>query len=165
MSALNPPLRVAVIGAGNCSPELATVAYEVGQRIAQQGWHLVCGGRGGVMAAACEGAQQAGGYTLGILPDNDPRSGNPYLSTAIATGLGEGRNLLVVMNADGVLAIGGAAGTLSEIAYTLYYRKPLVLLHSWHLQPPDAPLDPMPSVVQSPQAAIERLAKLLSSVS
>ncbi len=124
---------VAVVGAGVPDPETDALAYEVGQRIATSGAVLVCGGMTGVMEAACKGAKQAGGTTVGILPTSDRRHANPYVDVAIATGMGEMRNALIVRSADVVIAIGGESGTLSEIAFALKIERPVVGLHSWDI--------------------------------
>ena len=85
------------------------------------------------MEAACRGAKAAGGTTLGILPGSDRRDANAFVDVAVATGLGEGRNALVVRTADAVVAVGGSYGTLSEIALALRAGMPVVGLHTWEL--------------------------------
>src|SRR2546426_8992655 len=97
--------------------------------IAERGAVLLCGGLGGVMAAAARGAKQAGGLTVGILPGNDPREANPDIDVALATGMGEMRNALIVRAASAVIAIGGGWGTLSEIAMARRIETPVVGLH------------------------------------
>jgi uncharacterized protein (TIGR00725 family) len=109
------------------------VAGEVGRLLAEGGAVLVSGGRGGVMEAACEGARSAGGVTLGLLPGSDRAEGNPHLTVAVPTGLGEMRNALVVRAADALIAVGGAYGTLSEIALALQAGKRVVGLRSWDI--------------------------------
>ena len=104
--------------------------------IAQKGGILVCGGLSGVMAAAARGAKEAGGTTIGILPGTKPEEANADITIPIPTGLGEGRNLLVVQSSDAVIAVGGGAGTLSEIGFCMKLNKPLILLESWQLKPP-----------------------------
>jgi uncharacterized protein (TIGR00725 family) len=104
---------------------------------------LVCGGLGGVMEAACRGARDGGGATLGILPGADRRQANRFVDVAVPTGLGEARNALVVRASDALIAVGGAYGTLSEIAFALKAGKPVVGLGSWEIEgvqaAPDAP--------------------------
>jgi len=102
--------------------------------VAEAGAVVVTGGRGGVMEAASKGARQAGGTTLGILPDADRSQANPWLTVAVPTGMGEARNALVVRAADGVIAVGGEWGTLSEIAFAGKTGKPVVALESWELE-------------------------------
>jgi uncharacterized protein (TIGR00725 family) len=124
---------VGVCGAGHASGELAGVAEEVGRGLADAGAVLVCGGLGGVMQAASRGAREAGGMTVGLLPGSDRSAGNPWLSVAVATGLGEMRNALLVRSVDVVIAIGGEWGTLSEIAFARKLGKPVVALSTWDL--------------------------------
>jgi uncharacterized protein (TIGR00725 family) len=95
---------------------------------------LVCGGLGGAMEAACRGAKAAGGTTVGILPGSDRAAANPFVDVAVPTGLGQGRNLVVVHAADAVVAVGGGYGTLSEIALALRHGKPVVGLGSWEIE-------------------------------
>ena len=102
--------------------------------MAEAGAIVVTGGRGGVMEAASKGAREAGGTTLGILPDADRSQANPWLTVAVPTGMGEARNALVVRAADGVIAVGGEWGTLSEIAFARKTGKPVVALESWELE-------------------------------
>jgi uncharacterized protein (TIGR00725 family) len=120
---------IAVIGGSACSPAEAEWAAAVGRLVAERGAVLVCGGLGGVMAAAARGAKERGGTTVGILPGTDPGDANPSIDIPIATGLGEMRNALVIRAADAVIAIGGGWGTLSEIALAQGSRTPLVGLH------------------------------------
>jgi hypothetical protein len=126
--------RIAVIGSGRPNAEERAWAEAVGRALAQAGVVLVCGGRGGVMEAACRGAKEAGGVTVGILPGLDPTEANAYVDLPIVTGIGEARNLLVVHNAEGAVAVGGAYGTLSEIAFALRAGRPVVGLGTWDLR-------------------------------
>src|SRR3954452_2780537 len=107
---------VAVVGPGEAAPEEIATAEEVGRLLAERGALVVCGGLGGVMEAACRGAKEGGGATLGILPGLDRSHANPYVDVAVPTGLGEARNAFVVRAADALVAVGGEYGTLSEIA-------------------------------------------------
>jgi len=109
------------------SSHMLQVAMEVGQGIATRGGVLVCGGRGGVMEAACRGAKTMGGLTVGLLPESKQEA-NAFVDVPIATGLGMRRNFLVVHAADVVIAIGGRWGTLSEVAFAVIFGKPVVLL-------------------------------------
>ena len=127
------PRYIAVIGRGECTPQEAKLAEEVGEQLAKRGAVLICGGLGGVMEAACRGAKGAGGTTIGILPGVDRRGANDYVDYAIASGLGEGRNLLIILTADGVIALPGEFGTLSEISFALMHNKPVVSLGSWEV--------------------------------
>jgi uncharacterized protein (TIGR00725 family) len=138
---------VAVVGGGNCSGAEAEWAAAVGRLVAERGAVLVCGGLGGVMEAAARGAKQAGGLTIGILPGSDPGAANPHIDVAIATGMGEMRNALIVRAAGAVIAIGGGWGTLSEIALARRIETPVVGLHDGFM-----PAVEIPRVAQPEQA-------------
>jgi uncharacterized protein (TIGR00725 family) len=114
-----PARHVAVVGGYEAEPSTLAVAEEVGSRLAQRGCVVVTGGRRGVAEAASRGAVLSGGLTVGILPGSQRSEANPYVRVAVPTGLGETRNALVVMDADAVIALPGAYGTLSEIAHAL----------------------------------------------
>jgi uncharacterized protein (TIGR00725 family) len=122
---------IAVIGPGDATPEQVAHAEAVGRGLAEAGAVVVCGGLGGVMAAACRGAKDAGGSTVGILPGGDRRAANEWVDVAIPTGLGEARNALVVRAADALIAVGGGYGTLSEIALALKAGKVVVGIGTW----------------------------------
>jgi uncharacterized protein (TIGR00725 family) len=125
---------VAVVGPGEATAEQLAQARAVGEALGNAGAVLITGGLGGVMAAACQGAAQAGGTTVGILPGGDRAAANPWVGIAIATGLGELRNGLIVRAADSLIAIGGAYGTLSEVALALKTDVPVVGLGTWELE-------------------------------
>jgi uncharacterized protein (TIGR00725 family) len=127
---------VAVIGPGVVSGQLARQAEAVGYELGRRGIIVICGGLGGVMAAACRGAKKAGGITIGVLPDANTKSANRWVDVAIATGLGEARNLIIICSADAAIAIGGEFGTLSEIGFTLKLKKPVIGLGTWKITPP-----------------------------
>jgi len=124
---------VAVVGSGSCSTQEAIAAEEVGALLARAGAVLVCGGLSGVMEAACRGARREGGLTVGILPGNDRTAANAHVVVAIASGLGELRNGLVVRASDVLIAVGGEFGTLSEIGFALKLGKRVVGLGTWEL--------------------------------
>lgn len=124
---------IAVVGGGDCSEDVYKLAEQIGERIAKAGAVLVCGGLGGVMEAASKGAKKEGGTTIGILPGVDKSQANPYIDFSIVTGLGEGRNLLVIRNSDVVIALPGEYGTLSEIAFCLKIGKPIIGLSTWDI--------------------------------
>jgi uncharacterized protein (TIGR00725 family) len=154
---------VSVIGDGQCSPQVEALAEEVGARLAQAGYTFVCGGLGGVMEAACRGAKAAGGRTVGILPGSSATAANPWLDIAIVTNLGEARNVLVVKSGEGAIAIGGAYGTLSEIALALRDGKPVVGLNTWELGRPDGANAPILRA-ESAAAAVAMLLAALNKV-
>ncbi len=143
---------VAVIGSAVCGQEVADLSREVGWEIARQGAVLVCGGRGGVMEAACRGAKEAGGLTVGILPGVVRSEANPYVDVPIVTGLGEARNAIVVRTADAVVAVSGGYGTLSEIGLALKMGRPVVGLGTWELQREGQPVDAVVQVDTPAQA-------------
>lgn len=125
---------IAVIGGRKADKALKKEAEAVGRLIAEKGGILVCGGMHGIMEAASKGAKQAGGLTVGILPQEHKRDANPYIDIPIATGLGIGRNVVIARTADAVIAIGGEYGTLSEIAFALQMGKPVVGIRSWDIK-------------------------------
>jgi uncharacterized protein (TIGR00725 family) len=120
---------IAVIGGSSCTKDEWAIAHETGRLLAGRGAILVCGGLGGVMEAAAQGAKSNGGVTVGILPGTDPAAANPHIDVPLATGLGEMRNLLIVRVAQALIAIGGGIGTLSEIALAQRTEKPVIGLH------------------------------------
>jgi uncharacterized protein (TIGR00725 family) len=139
---------VSVVGSGEASGELYEKAREVGRLVAGRGGTVVCGGRSGVMEAAARGATEAGGIAIGILPDEDRKEANEYLTYSVATGTGHARNLAVVCSGDVVVAVGGEYGTLSEIGLALKVGRPVVALMSWDLREHVA-------VASSPEEAVE----------
>ncbi len=154
-----PPV-IAVVGGSQVDPETMALAEAVGREIALAGAWLICGGLGGVMEAASRGAQMAGGMTIGILPGTDRTMANPHIALAIATGLGEGRNLIIIHNADAIIAVDGEWGTLSEIAFARKVGKPVIGVRTWALQRPDGqPADIL--VAQSPKEAVEMALKAI----
>jgi uncharacterized protein (TIGR00725 family) len=146
---------IAVIGPGRASEAEAADAEAVGRALATGGAVVVCGGLGGVMEAACRGAKAAGGTTVGILPGPDRAAANAWVDVAVATGLGEARNALVVRAADALVAVGGEYGTLSEIALALKAAKPVVGLGTWAL---DRRPDPIARARDPQDAATQALA-------
>ena len=132
---------VAVVGGGEADPDVLAIAEDVGRRLARRDAVVLCGGLGGVMEAACRGAKAEGGTTVGILPTDDRHQANAYVDVAIATGMGEARNALVVRAADVVLAVDGEFGTLSEIALALRTGTPVVGIATWELSMQGRPVD------------------------
>ncbi len=158
----SPPI-VGVMGGSEVPPGVAALARELGGALAAEGWTVLSGGRdAGVMATVSEGAAAAGGLVVGILPDRDLSRASPHLTVPIVTGLGEGRNVLNILSSDVVVALPGAAGTLSEIAIALKNHKPLLLL-GW-LEPPIKSPELEAAACGSIAEAIDRISKLLDSV-
>lgn len=128
---MSSPTYVAVCGASEASEAQARDAEEVGRLLAERGAVVLCGGLGGVMEAASRGAREAGGTVVGILPGTDRSGANQHLSLALATGLGQARNAVIVTAADSVIAIGGGWGTLSEIGLARRLGRRVLALGSW----------------------------------
>jgi uncharacterized protein (TIGR00725 family) len=147
-------MYIGVIGGQICSEEEERVAYELGSLLAKQGAIIVCGGLSGVMEAACRGAKEEGGVTIGVLPGPFRGDANPYVDFAIATDMGQARNAIIVRTADAVVAVGGEYGTLSEIAMALKMGKRVVALSSWEIASKGAPDDKIIRAT-SPEAAVE----------
>lgn len=120
------PLRIGVIGSGEAEGEVLVAARAVGRALARAEALLVCGGLGGVMAAAAEGAAEEGAPVLGILPGDDPEDAADGVSIPVPTGLGEARNALVVKASEAVIAVAGGWGTMSEAAFCMKMGVPLV---------------------------------------
>ena len=123
-------IQILIIGhnESGCTPEAATLAYETGMEVAKSGAVLITGGLGGVMKAACNGAKDAGGLTVGIIPQNEPSFANEYCDIVIPSGMGLARDFLNALSADGVIIIGGGSGTLSETCAAYMYKKPIVAI-------------------------------------
>ena len=120
---------IGIIGPSVASDAQINAARIIAGRIAACGVALVCGGKGGVMSAAAQGAQEAGGQIIGLLPEDDMSAANPYLTIALPTGIGEMRNALIARSSICLIAIGGGMGTLSEMALALRWGKPLFTLY------------------------------------
>ena len=125
---------IGVIGAGTAGEDILGMAEETGRLIAEHGCLLICGGMGGVMEASARGAKGAGGTTIGILPQPDRHTANPYIDIPIATSFGEARNLIIIRTADILIAVGGEYGTLSEIAFALKTEKRVIGLNTWDIR-------------------------------
>lgn len=124
---------ISVIGGEACGPQALGIAETVGREIARRGATVVCGGRGGVMEAACRGAREEGGHTIGIMPgrgheDSPP---NAYVEFPLFTGMGFARNIMVALSGDAIIAIDGSYGTLSEISYALIHEVPVIGIDTW----------------------------------
>jgi len=150
------------VGSSTADAELARAAEQVGEAVALGGAVLLCGGLGGVMEAACRGAKRGGGLTVGLLPDASRERANPFVDVAVATGMGEARNAMVVGGADAVIAVGGEYGTLSEIALGLRAGKPVVGLGTWELRR-SGRLDEGIVRADSPEEAAEMALKLAAA--
>ncbi len=124
---------IAVIGGSKASAQDIRLAEEVGRELAKNGVNLVCGGKGGVMEAACRGAVSEGGLTIGILPGGDCKEANEFVQIPVITGIGYARNVAVVKSSQAVIAIGGSYGTLTEIGYAMQNGIPVIGLDTWSI--------------------------------
>ncbi|MFC4246082.1 TIGR00725 family protein [Natribaculum luteum] len=142
-------MRASVIGGGTITDEETRVAEAIGRELGRRGHTVVCGGLGGTMEAVCRGANAEGGETIGIVPGEDRSAANEFVDTAIATGMGHARNALVALNGDGVIALSGGPGTLSEIGFGLVYDRPVVGIDTHDV--------PGVESVETPAAAVDAL--------
>ena len=150
----NPAAYVAVIGGSEHVEEDCEAAEVVGRELARAGALLLCGGRSGVMEAACRGAKREGGTTIGFLPGDQRGTENDHVDIALPTGLGEMRNMVIVTASDVVIAIGGEFGTLSELAFALRVGKPVIGLGTWELSKKGEVSDAI-TVIEDPAKAVK----------
>ena len=122
--------QILIIGNNDngCTPELEEVAYDTGSEVAKSDSVLITGGLGGVMRAACHGAQESGGTTIRIITQDNSSHANEFCDIVIPSGMGLTRDFLNALSADGVIVVGGGSGTLSEICAAYMYKKPIVTL-------------------------------------
>ena len=144
--------RIAVFGGSECTVQTAETAEMVGKLLAEKGALVYCGGRSGVMEAVCKGTSEAGGTVVGILPTQDTSGINRYVTVPVATGTGQGRNVMIANSVHGAIAFAGAYGTLSEIAHTLAQNKPVVTLGSWDINGVNE--------AQTPEGAVQKILEL-----
>ncbi len=124
--------QIVVIGHNDngCTKEHEKIAYDTGAEIAKSDSVLITGGMGGIMRASCQGASDAGGITVGILPQADHVFANEFCQIVIPSGIGLARDFLNALSADGIIIIGGGAGTLSEICAAYMHKKPMVAIRN-----------------------------------
>jgi len=147
---------IAIIGGSEADERHLKIAQEVGFLIAKRGAILITGGLGGVMNAASQGAKEADGLVIGILPTIDKQSANPYVDIPIVTGMSEARNIIIARTCDCAIAISGKYGTLSEIAYCLMFGVPVIGINTWNI---DAPIIEAKTAEQAVDLAFEKIAK------
>lgn len=145
---------VAVIGGSEPDEESLRIAEQVGRLIAKKGAILITGGMGGVMLAASKGAHDANGLVIGVLPGIDKYEANEYVDIPIVTGVGEARNSIITRTCDCAIAINGSYGTLSEIAYCMIYRKPVIGINTWKI---DAPIIEAKTAQEAVDLAIQKV--------
>jgi uncharacterized protein (TIGR00725 family) len=143
-----PRRYVAVCGASDATPSQLDAAREVGRLLAKSGAIVINGGYGGVSGAASDGAASEGGTVVGLLSESDREGANPNLTISLPTGLGQGRNLLIVTAAESVIAIGRGWGTLSEIAHARRLGRAVLALDTWDVDGLEK--------VQTPDEAVRR---------
>ncbi|WP_306223597.1 TIGR00725 family protein [Bosea beijingensis] len=150
------PLRtpVAVIGTRTPTASQAAAAATIGRLLAGHGVTVLCGGRAGVMEEVCRGVAEAGGLSIGLLPDDEPEAANPFVTVPLATGIGVARNALIARAACCLVAIGGGYGTLSEIAFALQFKRPVFLLE-------DAPSVDGAQACTDAEAALDAVARVI----
>ena len=160
--------QVAIIGDSEAGEAAMVFAEKLGRLIGERGWAIISGGRGGVMEAASRGCREAGGLVLGILPSSDDSMGNDYCHFLLPTGMGWTRNSLTALAGDAVVAIGGRAGTLTEIAYAWSYDKPVIAvtgLGGWSERLAGEAIDDRRQdrlrPAATPEEAVEELARIL----
>ncbi len=153
---------IGVIGGGEVPSQVAEQAEETGREIARRGAVLVCGGLGGVMEAACKGASDEGGLTIGILPGDNRLAANPYVKIPIVTGIGHARNVAVVKSSQAIIAIDGSYGTLSEIGHALQSGIPVIGLNTWSLSI-DRRIDDGIIPADSPKDAVDKAIELINN--
>ncbi len=148
--------KISVIGGSIASSEEFSFAYELGKVLADNGFTIVCGGGSGVMEAACKGCSDAGGLAVGILPGEDEGEANSFVSLALPTGMGVSRNRIIALSGEVVCAVGGAYGTLSEIAFALQAGKPVCGYGNWDaipgLHPVSTPTEAVEFVLEKTEA-------------
>jgi len=154
---------VGVVGSSKAEPELLRLAEEVGVEIARNGAAVVCGGLSGVMEAVCRGARSVGGLTIGIIPSDNKEDANQYVQIPIVTGMGMGRNIMLVKTADVLIAVGGEFGTLSEIAQALNLGKKIIGLRTWKLEKAHTKQIPNLVEVDSPKKAVALALEAISA--
>ncbi len=161
---------ISVIGSSEIDLKTAEKARKIGRLIAKNGFALACGGMGGVMEAACKGCKEEDGLTIGILPTKNKFDANPYVDIKIPTALGQARNTIVTLTGDGVIAVGGNAGTLSEICFAWIYDKPICVLtgvEGWSAKMANQKLDHRRKdrihEANTPEEAVQTIIDLINS--
>ena len=164
-------MQITVIGDSVATKENYQIAYELGKLLAKEKFIVINGGRGGVMEAVCKGVQEVGGISVCILPSENKHEANKYCSIIIPSGIGFARNSINILAGDGIIAIGGRAGTLSEIAFAWIYNKPIVVLdktNGWSEKLKNQRLDDRRTDIiysaTTPEEAVSKIKELLAEV-
>jgi uncharacterized protein (TIGR00725 family) len=125
--------RIAVFGGRDITDDIYQDSVKIGKKLAEDNYLVFCGGGKGVMEAICKGVDEGGGTSIGVLKSDDVSEGNKYLKIPILTNMGITRNALLPLNADAAIAISGNHGTLSEIAYALQLKVPIIGYKTWDI--------------------------------
>lgn len=161
------PLQAAVIGDANPPAETVALAEQVGHMLARMGITVISGGLGGVMEGVSRGARQAGGWVVGIVPSHRLDEANPWCNVVLPTGMGHARNVLTVLAGDFVVAIGGGAGTLSELCFAWIHGRPIFTLQGsggWADRLGEQPLDHRASSTIRRCATVSDLQRAISEL-
>jgi uncharacterized protein (TIGR00725 family) len=151
---------ISVVGGASVDEATYRRAEEVGRLLAEAGAVVLNGGYSGVMEAASKGASEAGGLVIGLLRGTDGGEGNRHLSVALATGMGKGRNTVIAIACDAMLAVDGGYGTLSEVAQALNHGRPVVALGSWDLPSAGAVSPELFHTTSTPEQAVAMALRL-----
>ncbi len=163
--------KIGIIGSSKsmCSPKLYEFGVDLGLALANERRTFFCGGLGGVMEAVCKGVKLSTlsfyGQTIGILPDDQNDKANPFIDTIIPSGMGIARNLVIINASDILIALGGGAGTLSEIAFAWQRKKKVLcvtLFDGWAKDLAGKDLDNRASGLLIPVSSIDEIVKLLA---
>lgn len=144
---------IGVLGGSDCGADDYEAAFQVGRLIALNNYILVCGGYGGIMEAAAKGAKSENGITIGIIPSDSAEDANPFIDIPVVTGMGIGRNIIIVRSSDVLVAVNGKYGTLSEIAFACQLGKKVIGLNTWNIP------DVVP--VSTPEEVLEKIKNYL----
>jgi hypothetical protein len=161
---------ISIIGGSEINKKTKEDSILLGRLLAQNNYIVACGGLGGTMEAVCRGAKKANGLTIGIIPGENKRMANKYVDIVIPVPFSHGRNMIVVLTGDIIVAIGGKAGTLSEISFSWIYEKPIIALTStsgWAAKLANKRIDNRRSDViygvKTPEKVIEKIKEIFTS--
>jgi uncharacterized protein (TIGR00725 family) len=124
-------LQIAIIGDAQADTEKYEFCERLGSFLGKKGYTLITGGRSGVMEAVCKGAYHTDAITVGILPTADLDDANRFCKVVIPTDMGHARNSLTALSGDVIIAIGGRAGTLTELGFAWIHHKPIIAVTSF----------------------------------
>lgn len=145
------------------------LAEELGREIAKNDAILITGGKGGIMKSACKGAKNKEGVTVGFVKGKERLTSNDFTDIEIVSGMeGCGEETMLVLSCDGIIALGGGAGTLQELAIAYRNQKPVVVLdtkYGWSSKLANTYLDDRKNIklirTKTPDEAVRLLLKLI----